>query len=64
MSHIEIKINTNNDAFYNENGEYDPSREVAEILRSLAESVGEGIPSFEQLTDINGSSVGTFKHEA
>lgn len=54
MTNLTIKINIENSAFQESNGNY----EVARILRRLADNI-EGFTIPSTLRDINGNKVGT-----
>lgn len=64
MSHIIIKIDTNNAAFHTEgdNYEYSPEMEVARILSALALESAHHIPDEVILRDYNGNRVGKLTH--
>lgn len=64
MSHIIIKIDTNNAAFHIEgdNYEYSPGMEVARILATLALESTEHIPDEVILRDRSGNRVGKLTH--
>ena len=54
-----IVIETDNDAFYDGDGQYDPAPEIAGILEELAEKIRAGRASAPvNLRDSNGNTVG------
>ena len=60
MSHIEIKIETDNSAFVDQGG---IGHEVARILRQLANNIEFGAEDTSiGLLDVNGNRVGSYHH--
>ena len=68
MSNITISIKTDNDSFHfldeEDNNLYEPTMEVARILRELANKIEQDgqIESGQRLNDHNGAAVGSVEH--
>jgi hypothetical protein len=53
MAHVNIAINTDNDAFHQ-----DEYHELSRILMQLSLDVGQGIMDSKRILDTNGNTVG------
>jgi hypothetical protein len=53
MAHVSIEINTDNDAFHQ-----DEYNELSRILLKLSLDVGQGIMDSKRILDTNGNTVG------
>lgn len=54
-----LNINTDNDAFHDTDGNAAPEMEIARILREAADNIEIYLDHNMNLTDFNGSKVGT-----